>query len=95
MVLQNDAENFIGGVRNRRGSLKENGNKKDIYTQNSKETAEVSWIHNDGGGLLENLTLTGHMKGQRDKKKKKNKLCLVFYVVLDELFSLKCKLEIK
>lgn len=38
-------------VGKQQGSLKEKGNKKNNYTHNQEETAEILWIHNEERGL--------------------------------------------
>lgn len=37
----------------KQGSLKGNDNKNDTYTQDQKETHEISWVHSEEGGLEE------------------------------------------
>lgn len=43
MFLQKDTENSMNRAINQRRSLKEYDSKKNAYSQNEKETAEISW----------------------------------------------------
>lgn len=49
-------------------SSKKNKNYKEHFANNQEETAEIFGIHHEEKGL-ENLTLTGRIKGKRSRRK--------------------------
>lgn len=49
VVLQEDTANSMDGVSKQKGSLKKNGNRKNIYAQNWEEAVENPWAHEEGG----------------------------------------------
>lgn len=53
----------MGGAHKQQ-SFTEYDNIKNNYSQNQKEMAEISWAHNDEGGLV-NMTFTVPTEGEK------------------------------
>lgn len=70
MVLQTNTEKCKDGASKPWTSVKENRNKRKIYTQNREKTAEIPRIHNDEEEL-EKLNSYRDFEGKRSKERQR------------------------